>query len=121
MGADQHPTALTPVGGQPVREVINMAEREGAEAWRRKMILIIIRKAQRSLEIDLAYRVLVNVGETEEKAVSIKIHHQLWLLPIAVPDLADDAEDRVVGSGFQLPQQPCEKHRPLADDLLQFP
>ncbi len=84
------------------------------------MIPIIIGKAQCSLEIDLAYRILVNVGEPEEKSVWVKIHHQLCLLPFAVPDLANDAEDRVVRSGFSS-RSSRAKLRPLADDLLQFP
>ena len=52
MHRQQHAAAALPGGREPVRVVVDVAQREAAEAGRQRVVAAVVRNAQRALEVD---------------------------------------------------------------------
>jgi len=59
--------------------VVEVAEGEGAEAWRERVILAVVRDAQGALEVDGEPGLARQFGETHGEVISMELDHSSFL------------------------------------------
>src|SRR5262245_41661999 len=86
-----------------------MSERKLAKSRRKGIGLLAVRDPQRALEVDAETRFLLDLRKAEDHIVVFERGHEFPPLPVAVPDLANEAQHGIVGQGTQRANEFPEK------------
>jgi hypothetical protein len=100
----------------PKGNILNVAEGEISESRGQGIDLTVVRNAEGSLKADVKALRFVDIGEGYFQRVVFNADHG-DLLPVTVRDLPNDAQDGVIGQGFDSPQQLSEELRAGLDNL----